>query len=84
MKYLEEIKWEDIKVGEVFAWRSYLICNSLRIEIKTKKSGYHSGFILATEEAFFRNNYNGHWTKSALVYKLPKSTQRLFKEDYDE
>ena len=70
-----QCKWEDIEVGEVFAWNG-----CWGVYIKTNKN---ISRLLSSDFHILRNE---EWTKdycwesSHNLYKLPMSIQRLWKE----
>ena len=83
LKTLGKTTWEEIEVGEVFAWNG---CWSILI----KNNNQYAGMIatdlheldLIDEDWDYWYFENGCKDLEGL-YKLPQSTQRLWREDYD-
>jgi len=76
LKTERKCTWEEIEVGEVFAWASCFV-----ILIKLAE---HSSLCLCTDHAISQNSNEGEdfggFKEYKSLYKLPLSVQRLWKE----
>ncbi|MGR3218718.1 MAG: hypothetical protein ACUZ8H_02725 [Candidatus Anammoxibacter sp.] len=79
LKTLGKCKWEDIEVGEVFAWDG---CWHILIKINNESQrilsdDFYDNFDNQYDESFSFTNYK----INDGLYKLPLSTQRLWRQD---
>lgn len=72
-------KWDEIEVGEIFA------CEGCWV-VAVKISENESRLLASTHPDYWKEFAYSHWSKKFVfkeynLYKLPKSVQRLWKEE---
>ena len=79
LRTLKETTWEKIEVGEIYC------VDHIQIEYKNNNKSLNQVLVLSSDAGFYMCDYSGVFMckplKQQKIYKLPKSVQKLFKEE---